>query len=66
MQQYVSAFDVELASGCKAPGLFCKNQSGPCAMQVTGVQIFILRIAPKNEQREEGGKKLYKTRFKSV
>jgi hypothetical protein len=24
-QKHVSAFDVELASGCKAPGLFCKN-----------------------------------------
>ncbi len=25
-QKHVSAFDGELASGCKAPGLFCKNQ----------------------------------------
>jgi zinc protease len=25
-QKHVSAFDVELASGCKAPGLYCKNQ----------------------------------------
>ena len=27
-REWVSAFDVELASGCKAPGLSCKNEPG--------------------------------------
>jgi uncharacterized membrane protein (UPF0127 family) len=51
MQKHVSAFDVELASGCKAHGLFCKNHSRGLLVLFPAMMLFAACAGhhPKNQ-----------------